>query len=66
MLRVADGLDRGHAQEVTSLDVSVRRHAVVVTVKGKGTLELDVHGAQAKSDVLAQSLGRPIEFALAR
>ncbi len=66
MLRVADGLDRGHAQEVTSVEVSVRKQAVVVTVKGKGTLELDVHGAEGKSDVLAQALNRPIEFKLAR
>lgn len=66
MLRVADGLDRGHAQEVTSLDVAVRRSAVVVTVKGKGTLDLDVHGAESKSDVLREALGRPLEFKLAR
>ena len=66
MLRVADGLDRGHAQEVTSLAVEVRKHAVVVAVKGKGTLDLDLRGAEGKSDVLADALGRPIEFALAR
>jgi len=61
-LRVADGLDRGHAQEVTRVEVAIRRQAVVVTVRGKGALELDVHGARAKSDVLAQALGRPIEI----
>lgn len=66
MLRVADGLDRGHAQEVTGVDVSTRKGAVVLTVRGRGTLELDVHGAKQKSDVLAQALNRPIEFVLAR
>lgn len=62
ILRVADGLDRGHAQEVNSIDVAVRKQGVVVTVKGKGALEFDVHGAEAKSDVLAEALGRAIEF----
>lgn len=66
LLRAADGLDRGHAQEVTSLDVSVKKHAVVVMVHGKGTLDLDVLGAAGKADVLIEVLGRPVEFALAR
>jgi len=64
LLRVADGLDRGHAQEVERIDVKVRRRSVVVKVAGRGAIDLDVLGARSKADVLEEALGRPIDFEL--
>lgn len=62
ILRVADGLDRGHAQEVDRISVDVRKRSVIVDVTGRGAIELDVIGARGKADVLEEALGRPIEF----
>ena len=62
LLRVADGLDRGHAQEVHALRVSIRRHAVEISVAGRGAIELDVWGARGKADVLEEALGRAVEL----
>jgi exopolyphosphatase/guanosine-5'-triphosphate,3'-diphosphate pyrophosphatase len=62
LLRVADGLDRGHSQEVDRIAVDVRRRSVIVTVTGRGALELDVIGARGKADVLEEALGRPVEL----
>jgi exopolyphosphatase/guanosine-5'-triphosphate,3'-diphosphate pyrophosphatase len=62
ILRVADGLDRGHAATVDAVEVTVRRQAVLVRVVGKDAVELDVWGARNKVDVLEECLGRRIEL----
>jgi len=62
LLRAADGLDRGHSQEIETVEVSVRLHAVEITVTGRGAIELDVWGARCKADVLEAALGRSVEL----
>jgi len=62
ILRVADGLDRGHAATVDAVEVTVRRQAVLLRVVGKDAVELDVWGARNKVDVLEECLGRRIEL----
>jgi len=62
ILRVADGLDRGHAATVDAIKVTVRRQAVLLQVVGKDAVELDVWGARNKVDVLEECLARRIEI----
>jgi exopolyphosphatase/guanosine-5'-triphosphate,3'-diphosphate pyrophosphatase len=58
LLRVADGLDRGHAQEVTGLRVRATDDVVTVTLEGRRDLTLDADAARTKGDVLEEALGR--------
>ena len=62
ILRVADGLDRGHAATVDAIEVTVRRQAVRLLVVGKDAVELDVWGARNKVDVLEECLARRVEI----
>jgi exopolyphosphatase/guanosine-5'-triphosphate,3'-diphosphate pyrophosphatase len=62
LLRIADGLDRGHAQEVTALSARVTRDAVVVHLRGARDLSLDVWAAEGKADLFREVFGRPIRF----
>ncbi len=66
LLRVADGLDQGHAQEVAGLTARVGERDVVVALRGRGDLSLDLWGARAKSDLFEEVFGLPIRFARAR
>jgi len=61
ILRVADGLDRGHAQEVTGVRVRCAKDAVTLTISGRRDLTLDADAAEAKADVLEDALGRRLE-----
>ncbi len=66
VLRVADGLDRGHAAAVADVGVEWadgRCRLVATPVDGADTLRLDVWGGERKSDLLAKLLGAPVEVA---
>jgi exopolyphosphatase/guanosine-5'-triphosphate,3'-diphosphate pyrophosphatase len=63
ILRVADGLDRGHAAEVTSLRAKVKRDAVLLTLVGRRDLTVDVWAAVEKADLFQEVFGRPLRFA---
>lgn len=63
VLRVADGLDRGHtsAVERVSTRMTSERLSIRVTPKLRGAdLSLECWGAAKKSDVLAKLLGREV------
>lgn len=66
LLRVADGLDRGHVQAIDSLCVvwcDKRRCRVEVTPRaGCGPLRLELWGASRKAELLEELLGRELEF----
>jgi exopolyphosphatase / guanosine-5'-triphosphate,3'-diphosphate pyrophosphatase len=64
MLRVADGLDRGHAQAVESLKVRRTPRAIRVTpVPRKGaSLRLELWGANRKARLLGKVAGVPVEI----
>lgn len=65
LLRVADGLDRGHAGAVgdVAVDVGGGRVRVEVTPASAGApLELELWGAERKAGLLAKLLGDPVEF----
>ena len=66
ILRVADGLDRGHISAVDHLKVRWGPRSVRVTVfprRGGGTLRLELWGASRKSALLADLAGMPVELA---
>jgi exopolyphosphatase / guanosine-5'-triphosphate,3'-diphosphate pyrophosphatase len=65
ILRVADGLDRGHTSAVA--DVRVRwldraLRLIPVPVPGASTLRLELWGASKKSSLLSEIAGVPVEI----
>jgi exopolyphosphatase/guanosine-5'-triphosphate,3'-diphosphate pyrophosphatase len=61
VLRVATGLDRSHDQCVSEVSSSLRDKTLVLTVRhscrSEERIELNVHTAQARADMLADYLG---------
>ena len=65
LLRVADGLDRGHTASVERVTVSLapERVQLDVTPRVSGAdLSLECWGAERKSDVLAKALDREVRI----
>lgn len=63
LLRVADGLDRGHTSAVERVTTRITADKLTIRAvpKQRGAdLSLECWGAQRKSDVLAQVLGREV------
>lgn len=68
LLRVADGLDRGHTAVVERVDAEVDPARCQIRIAPKmigADLSLEVWGASRKADVLAKCLGREILFTTA-
>jgi exopolyphosphatase / guanosine-5'-triphosphate,3'-diphosphate pyrophosphatase len=68
LLRVADGLDRGHTASVERVTVSLlpeRIQLVVAPRAGGADLSLECWGAERKGDVLAKMLHREVRIAAA-
>jgi exopolyphosphatase/guanosine-5'-triphosphate,3'-diphosphate pyrophosphatase len=64
VLRVADGLDRGHAAAVDDVRVEWaggRCRLVAAPVEGAETLRLDVWGGERKSELLSALLDAPVD-----
>jgi exopolyphosphatase / guanosine-5'-triphosphate,3'-diphosphate pyrophosphatase len=64
ILRVADGLDRGHRRHVRRLLATRRSPGVRIDVWAEEGSELEVWSAQQKSDLLAELCGGPVRFRL--
>ena len=65
ILRVADGLDRGHVGTVDDVRVRWLQRAIRITpsaVKGAGAPRLELWGAHRKSQLLAKVAGVPVEI----
>ena len=65
VLRVADGLDRGHASAVHHVDARWAHGTLrlsPVPVAGAGALRLELWGASRKAELLADVLGAPVEL----
>jgi exopolyphosphatase / guanosine-5'-triphosphate,3'-diphosphate pyrophosphatase len=62
MLRVAEGLDRSHAQIVTGLDVVPRGDAFVIRLRAAGDAELEVWAGHRHAAPLEDVLERPLRF----
>ncbi len=64
LLRVADGLDRGHRRNVRSLKVVRGRRGLVIEVHAEDGGELEVWASQQKADLLVEVAGGPVSFKL--
>jgi len=65
ILRVADGLDRGHVGAVETLKVRWLDRALRITAvpaRANASLRLEVWGAHRKSELLATIVERPVEI----
>ena len=65
ILRVADGLDRGHVGAVSDVRVRWLQRAIRITptaAKDAGALRLELWGAHRKSHLLAKVAGVPVEI----
>ena len=62
MLRLAEGLDRSHAQVVTSLDVVPRGNAYLIRLRAAGDAELELWAAHRHGAALERVLHRPLRF----
>jgi exopolyphosphatase/guanosine-5'-triphosphate,3'-diphosphate pyrophosphatase len=64
ILRVADGLDRGHRRHVRSVKVTRTPRRMTLDVVADEGAELEVWSAQQKSDLLQEICGGPVVFKL--
>ena len=64
ILRVADGLDRGHRRQVRRLEVSRRGPGMRIDVWAEKGADLEVWSAQQKSDLLAEVCRGAVRFRL--
>jgi exopolyphosphatase / guanosine-5'-triphosphate,3'-diphosphate pyrophosphatase len=65
ILRVADGLDRGHRRHVRRVEAIRRRGGGLrIEVWAEEGSELEVWSAQQKADLLAEVTGGPVRFRL--
>lgn len=64
LLRVADGLDRSHAEVVKSADVEVEDDRVVLHVHADGDAELELWGVRRKRDLFERVFGRRLVLAV--
>ena len=65
LLRVADGLDRGHVAAVESVRIRSTAHRLVIEAKPRlasTDLKLETWGATKKADLLEKLLDRPVEI----
>ena len=62
MLRLAEGLDRSHAQIVTALDVVPKGNAFAMRLRVAGDAELEVWAGHRHAAPLEDVLRRPLEF----
>jgi exopolyphosphatase / guanosine-5'-triphosphate,3'-diphosphate pyrophosphatase len=65
IVRLAEGLDRSHAQVVTGLSVDEDNDGLVIALKTKGDAELELWAARRHAEPLAEVLETPIRFEVA-
>ena len=62
ILRIADGLDRGHYANVTSLKTISRRESVSIHVTTSADPQLELWAARLKADMFQKTFDRPCKF----
>ncbi len=62
LLRVADGLDRSHAEVINDLACRVKKNEVTCTLDARVDAELEVWTAVKKADLFERVFHRPIAF----
>ena len=64
LLRLADGLDRGHHSAVTAISCAVTADRVLISIRLPASDDTDLGGAARKRDLFEVVFGRPVEFAV--
>ena len=64
MVRVAEGLDRSHAQTVTAIDFYPEKKGYLAKLRTKADAELELWAAHRDVQPLEEVLGKPIRFEL--
>jgi exopolyphosphatase/guanosine-5'-triphosphate,3'-diphosphate pyrophosphatase len=62
LLRLAEGLDRSHAQVVDQIEVERSPDALLLRLRASSDPELEVWAANRHAPPLARALGRPLRF----
>ncbi|MEM9166579.1 MAG: Ppx/GppA phosphatase family protein [Planctomycetota bacterium] len=62
ILRVADGLERTHAQDITAVRIEVRPDRLVFQCDAAKNPEICLWGASRRSELFEDVFGRPVEF----
>ena len=62
MLRVAESLDRSHAQVISAVDLQDRGDDFLLTLHTAGDAELEIWAAHRHAEPLARVLGKPVRF----
>jgi exopolyphosphatase/guanosine-5'-triphosphate,3'-diphosphate pyrophosphatase len=62
ILRIADGLDRGHYGNVINLRTICRDRTVSILVETQADAELELWAARHKTDMFEQTYGRQVKF----
>ncbi|MCU1462492.1 MAG: exopolyphosphatase [Acidimicrobiales bacterium] len=65
LLRIADGLDRGHTGVVDSVDVEIDRDRARLTVHAAADCELELWGARRKRDLFERLFGVTLDVVAA-
>jgi exopolyphosphatase/guanosine-5'-triphosphate,3'-diphosphate pyrophosphatase len=61
ILRLADGLDRGHSSAVDAIDVQIGDDRVEIQVRSGGEVELELWGARRKRALFERLFGRRVD-----
>lgn len=62
LLRIADGLDRGHAGLVKDLSCAIDGDAVTIRLTAEGDLHLELYAADRRADLFREAFKRDLEF----
>ncbi len=60
ILRIADGLDRGHVQRVESIECQMRNGAIVVGIRSKEDVDLEIWAVERTADIFRQVYNVPL------
>jgi len=63
LLRLADSLDRSHAQQIESVDCQLRGNSVLLEVQSHAGADLDLWAAERVSDIFRQIYGKALQLA---
>jgi len=62
ILRVADGLDRSHYQNVQDIRTVVRKSVVEIQIRTQGDPELEIWGAMRKRELFEKLMHRKLQI----
>ncbi|MFO0597642.1 MAG: Ppx/GppA phosphatase family protein [Myxococcaceae bacterium] len=61
LLRVADSLDRSHRQPVRDLSAQVRGRSVIITVRARDSVDLELWDIEHEKDLFREVFGRSLQ-----